>query len=212
MGHSVSLAHFYYETLLLPFSQPIFRKILLIEHLIPQNKMCIVFLTRGDYVRQAMIVEKIFQQLEHEIHLYNEKWKDHGGCAKLQPFKSSSLEDVVSGNDTDKENDNDSDVSIPKPKHQKRQCSQLFVLALCTPQMARAHASQYIAMPPLHQIAALFILPTSHPAGGIPLAVQMTSDEKLSIIYSGLCMLSVCLKMSFYHKHFMVMVLAMAQK
>jgi len=37
--------------------------------------------------------ESLFKQLEHEIQLCNEKWKDHGGCAELQPFKTSSLDD-----------------------------------------------------------------------------------------------------------------------
>ena len=128
--------------------------------------------------------------------MYNEKWKDQGGYAKLQPFKSSCVEDPVSGDDTDKENDNDSDVSTPKPKRQKREGSQPFVLVLCTPLMARAHA----CLPQAAEIAycdatssldrfntALFIISTSHAAGGIPLAVLMTSDEKLSTIYSALC-------------------------
>lgn len=199
MGHSVSSAHFYYETLLLTNQSGDIQKSIADRALNPTKQDVYRLFNAW---RQSELGddngESLFKQLEHEIEVYNEKWKDQGGCAKLQPFKSSCVVDPVSGDDTDKENDNDSDVSTPKPKRQKRESSQPFVLALCTPLMARAHA----CLPQAAEIVycdatssldrfntALFIISTSHAAGGIPLAVLMTSDEKLSTIYSGLCML-----------------------
>ena len=65
---------------------------------------------------------------------YNEKWKDHGGCAKLKPFKTSNLDDEGAAggyitDDSHKENDCGSDTLSPNPKRQKRERNQPFVLA-----------------------------------------------------------------------------------
>ena len=81
--------------------------------------------------------EGLFEQLQHEVAVYNEKWKGQGGKAKFQPFTLGDDEN----NNTDEADSDDPEVSMPKPKRQKRERSQPFVLAVCTRLMARAHAS-----------------------------------------------------------------------
>ena len=127
MGHSASSARFYYETLLLTNQSGDTQRKIADRALNPTKQdVYRLFNTWRQNELGDDNGESLFKQLEHEIQLYNEKWKDHGGCAKLQPFKSSSLDDddAAGGNttdDSDKENDCDSDTPKPKPKRRKRE-------------------------------------------------------------------------------------------
>ena len=205
MGHSASSAHFYYEILLLTNQSEDVQQNLADRACYPSKQDVYRLFSKW---RQTELGddngEGLFEQLQHEVAVYNEKWKGQGGKAKFQPFTLGDDEN----NNTDEADSDDPEVSMPKPKRQKRERSQPFVLAVCTPLMARAHAS----LPQAAEImfcdatssldrfnTALFILSTCHPAGGIPLAVLMTSDEKLPTIHSGLEMLKDILLTHAFH-------------
>ena len=81
--------------------------------------------------------EALFKQLQHEVAVYNEKWKGQDGKAKFQPFALG----VDENSDTGEADSDNPEVSMDKPKRQKWELSQPFVLAICTTLMARAHAS-----------------------------------------------------------------------
>ena len=103
------------------------------------------------------------------------------------------------------------DEAGPKAKRPKRERHEPLILAICTPLMARAHAT----IPQAAEImfcdctssldrfnTSLFILSTCHPAGGIPLGILMTSDEKEETIQAAL----QCLEMFFPKMPSMAMV------
>ncbi len=132
--------------------------------------------------------------------MYNARWGEYGGHAKLQRFTASTIDD----SDTEEIQDD----APPKAKRPKRERREPLVLALCTPVMARAHAT----LPQSAEImfcdstssldrfnTSLFVLSTCHPAGGIPLGILMTSDEKEETIHAALKMLGDILpKNAFY--------------
>lgn len=131
-----------------------------------------------------------FERLEHEIQVYNETWGEYGGKAKLQRFATSTVRDT-----DDKETHDDVPPKVKRPK--RARCEPL-ILVICTPLMARAHAT----IPQSAEImfcdctssldrfnTSLLILSTCHPAGGIPLGILMTSDEKEETIQGALQML-----------------------
>ena len=139
--------------------------------------------------------EALFERLEHEIQLYNEKWENHGGKAKLQRFSTAEDHDSSTQNDSE----DDETVSNTQPETTKKKGHlQPLILAVCTPLMARAHAN----IPQSAEIlfcdstssldrfnTSLFILSTCHPAGGIPLGIVLTSDEKEETITAALQLL-----------------------
>ena len=63
--------------------------------------------------------------------MYNERWAEYGGKAKLQRFETSTVNDTDDGEETE-------DEALPKAKHER--CEPL-ILAICTPLTARAHAT-----------------------------------------------------------------------
>jgi len=138
----------------------------------------------------------LFERLEREIQVYNETWGEHGGKAKLQRFATSTISDT---------DDMETQDEVKRPK--RARCEPL-ILVIRTPLMARAHAT----IPQSAEImfcdctssldrfnTSLFILSTCHPAGGIPLGILMTSDEKEETIQAALQMLKDVLpKNAFY--------------
>ena len=93
-----------------------------------------------------------------------------------------------SNDDTD---DCDEITEEPKTKRKRRhnckETSKPFILALCTPLMARVHSnvvqsSEMVFCDSTASLdrlnTSLFILSTSHPAGGLPLGVVLVSDER----------------------------------
>lgn len=130
---------------------------------------------------------QLFSTLEAEVNDYNDKYNSQGGKALLQKFEKFGDSSEVSDEDSDSENR----VSPPKIKRRKMTDGKPLVLVACTPLMARVHEM-------IHQSGemvfcdstsclekfncSLFILSTSSPAGGLPLAVAITSDEKQETI------------------------------
>jgi len=122
--------------------------------------------------------------------VYNETWGEDGGKAKQQRCATSTVSDT-----DDKETQDDVPPKVKRPK--RARCEPL-ILVICTPLMARANAT----IPQSAEImfcdctssldrfnTSLFILLTCHPAGGIPLGILMTSDEKEETIQAALQML-----------------------
>ena len=73
-----------------------------------------------------------------------------------------------------------------------------MIIAICTPLMSRVHqhvrqAAEMIFCDSTSSLdrfnSSLFILSTSYPAGGLPLAAMITSDEQESTIQQGLEMI-----------------------
>ena len=97
--------------------------------------------------------------------------------------------------DTKASSDTDEDTFDPPPtkkkKTGKRKNSQPLIIAACTPLMARVHqsirqAEELIFCDSTSSLerynCSLFVLSTRSPAGGLPLAVVITSDEKENTI------------------------------
>ena len=129
--------------------------------------------------------KELFDRLQEEVKCFNESH----GTAKLQWFMSAN----------DSCSEDDSNDEPPKPKKKKVSTkSQPFILAICTPLMKRVHENvrQSAEMAFCDSTASLdrhntsmFILSTAHPAGGLPLGIVLTSDEKEKTISDGLKML-----------------------
>ena len=65
--------------------------------------------------------EGLFERLEHEIQMYNERWAEYGGKAKLQRFETSTVNDTDDGEDTE-------DEALPKAKRPKRERREPLIL------------------------------------------------------------------------------------
>ena len=126
---------------------------------------------------------QLFTTLEAEVTDYNDKYSCQGGKALLQKFEKFSDSSEVSDDDSDTENC----VSPPKVKRRKMDKGKPSVLVACTPLMARVHetiqqSGEMVFCDSTSCLekynCSLFILSTSSPAGGLPLAVAITSDEK----------------------------------
>ncbi len=138
--------------------------------------------------------ENLFEKLEQEVEKYNECYGDSGGSAKMQWYSVQDC-DVVVGSDINA-SENGEECGQPPPKKKKR-CKEKvkpFILAVCTPLMARVHrnvmqSSEIVFCDATASLdrynIALFILSTCHPAGGLPLGVVMISDEKEESIAKG---------------------------
>ena len=146
----------------------------------------------------------LFDRLEQEVRMYNETNNAVGGKAKMQWKVSSDNSDV----DHDSDNDGDNDTP-PKSKRKKITHTAPFVSAICTPLMARVHenviqSAELVFCDATSSLdrnnVSLFILSTSHPAGGLPLGVVLASDEREETITKGLQMLTEILpSQAFYH-------------
>ena len=145
--------------------------------------------------------KSLFDRLDIEISSYNEANSETGGKAKLQRFEKDAA---------DSENDTDDDLEPPKTKKRKTTITKgkPMIIAVCTPLMFRVHeniqqAGEMTFCDATSSLdrfnTSLFILSTSHAAGGLPLGVIMTSDEQEETIRQGLELLKEVLpKNSFY--------------
>jgi len=115
-----------------------------------------------------------------------------GGKAALQICKG--LPSVTSDSDSEA----DSEAAPKRKKVKKIQREQPMIIAICTPLMSRVHqhirqASEMVFCDSTSSLdrfnTSLFILSTSHPTGGLPLAAMITSDEQESTINQGLEMI-----------------------
>ena len=125
----------------------------------------------------------LFTTLQAEVDEYNEKFNSKGGKALLQKYERWSVDS----------SDDDTDVSTSPPtmKRRKMDNGKPLILVACTPLMAHAHEmiQQSGEMMFCDSTScsekyncSLFILSTSSPAGGVPLAVAIPSDEKQDTI------------------------------
>lgn len=144
--------------------------------------------------------KSLFDCLDMEINSYNEANAEVGGKAKLQRFEKDT---------TDSESDMYDELDPPKRKNPKTYTKgKPMILAVCTPLMRQLHeniqqAGEMTFCDATSSLdrfnTSLFILSTSHPAGGLPLGVIITSDEQEETISQGLKLLKeVLLKHSFY--------------
>lgn len=201
MGHSAASARYYYETVLLENESDEVQQRLADRAVNPTSQDVSRLY---NWWRQTQMGNDngkgLFERLEHEIQVYNETWGEYGGKVKLQRFATSTVSDT-----DDKETQDDVPPKVKRPKGAR--CEPL-ILVICTPLMARAHAT----IPQSAEImfcdctssldrfnTSLFILSTCHPAEGIPLGILMTSDEKEETIQAALQMLrDVLPKNAFY--------------
>jgi len=130
----------------------------------------------------------LLDQLEQEVNEYNDRCNADGGRAKFQRFCF----------DTDESDGENEDQPWKSKKRRKVYLNTATYLVSCTPLTARVHEN----IPQSAEIAfrdstasldqfntSLFIVSTAHPAGGLPLGVMLTSDEKKETITKGLQML-----------------------
>ena len=94
MGHSAASARYYYETLLLE-NEPDDAQQRLADRAVNPNPQDVSRLYNA--WRQTQMGddngEGLFEQLEHEIQMYNERWGEYGGKAKLQRFTVNDKDD-----------------------------------------------------------------------------------------------------------------------
>ena len=121
----------------------------------------------------------IFDKLQAEIDAHNDACSERGGKAEVRVFQGSQ-------NSKSDSSDNESDPP-PKKKWRKKEREQPMIITICTPLMSRVHehvqqAGETIFCDSTSTLdrfnISLFILSTSHPTGGLPLAVMITSDEQ----------------------------------
>jgi len=150
---------------------------------------------------------QLFTTLEAEVTDYNDKYSCQGGKALLQKFEKFSDSSEVSDDDSDTENC----VSPPKVKRRKMDKGKPSVLVACTPLMARVHetiqqSGEMVFCDSTSCLekynCSLFILSISSPAGGLPLAVAITSDEKQDTIQRAMEMIKEVVPVNaFYGKN-----------
>lgn len=125
----------------------------------------------------------LFTALQAEVDEYNDRYNNEGGMALLQKYERWSEE--VSNDDSD------DSTSLPTKRKRKMENGKPFILVACTPLMPHVHEmiQQSVEMIFCDSTScleeyncSLFILSTSSPAGGLPLAVAITSDEKQDTI------------------------------
>ena len=134
----------------------------------------------------------IFEQMNAEIAAYNDANSGNGGRANMQVFKGAPC----FSSESDSEADDDDAPKQKRAKKSKRE--QPMIIAICNPLMSRVHqhvrqAAEMIFCDSTSSLdrfnSSLFVLSTSYPAGGLPLAAMITSDEQESTIQQGLEMI-----------------------
>ncbi len=95
--------------------------------------------------------------------------------------------------DTDADSDGEQEPKSKKPRRIQRE--RPMIIAICTPLMSRVHesiqqAGEMIFCESTSTLdrfnTSMFVLSTSHSAGGLPLGVVITSDEQEETIQQGL--------------------------
>ena len=104
--------------------------------------------------------------------------------------------------------DSDNPPRKKRKKHKRKKREKPMIIAICTPLMSRVHkcikqAEEVVFCDSTSTLdrfnTSLFILSTSHPTGGIPLAVMITSDEQEETLLHGLSMLKGVLPKEAFH-------------
>ena len=141
----------------------------------------------------------MFDKLELEISTYNDRCINLEGKAAVQCFQGT----------TDSSTDSDSNEELPpKKKRRKKGREKPLIIAVCTPLMSRVHkhiqqAGELIFCDSTSSLdrfnTSLFIISTSHPAGGMPLAVLITSDEQEDTLVQGLNLLKKVVPLSSFY-------------
>ena len=129
---------------------------------------------------------QMFTKLQSVVDQYNEDKRMKGGRAMLQWYE-------ITGNNDN--NEDDSDTEHP-PKKKRKKCIHLsykpLILVVITPLMAWAHsqiqqASVIVFCDSTASLdrfnTSLFIISTATAIFGVPLGINMTSDEQESTIY-----------------------------
>ena len=202
-GHSAASARHYYETTLMDMAE-------------------------GDDLQQTLSDRSLNPVLQDVNRLYN-KWRlsEYGTNSEGKDLADSLVEEVAqynrnnaaSGgkasvqvydaesdyNDTDSEDD---DKPAKPKKRKKLSHSKPLIITACTPLMARVHSHVQQAREMIFcdstsclekYNCSLFIISTSSSAGGLPLGVAITSDEKQSTITRALqSLLKIVPEGSFY--------------
>lgn len=201
-GHSVASAHHYYEnTLMDGFSDEL--QVKLADRAINpavQDVSRLYQKWRSTAYGPMDNGPDSFTTLQAEVDEYNDRFNSEGGKAPLQKYERWSEE--IS------DDDSDDFISHPKIKRRKMENGNPLILVACTPLMARAHemiqqSGEMIFCDSTSCLekynCSLFILSTSSPAGGVPLAVAITSDEKQDTIKRAMEMVKQVLpKKAFY--------------
>ena len=142
----------------------------------------------------------MFDQLQAEVDAYNDTCSKLGGKAKLQCYQGA---EVSESDDSELENDHP-----PKKKRCKNQREQPMIVSVCTTLMSQVHehiqqAGEMIFCDSTSTLdrfnTSLFILSTSHPAGGMPLPVMITSDEQEETLVHGQNLLKKVLPQGAFH-------------
>ena len=136
-GHSASSAHHHYEEdVLMDRGQ----QGIAVRSFNPDNQWVHRFYRK--WRTQLLGSENgrsLSERLNEEVSNYNTLYNDSGGCAKMQWYEPAEEE---SNDDTD---DCDEITEEPKTKRKRRhnckETSKPFILALCTPLMARVHSN-----------------------------------------------------------------------
>ena len=129
--------------------------------------------------------------LEEEVESYNLNHAARGGKASVQVY------DAGDAGSADESSDSDADFQFKKPSKKKKKITttEPLIITACTPLMSRVHQSVQQAREIVFcdstsclekYNCSLFIISTSSPAGGLPLGVAITSDEKKNTIIKAL--------------------------
>ena len=138
----------------------------------------------------------MFDSLQCEIEAFNETCGKLGGKAKLQCFQAGPQ---ISDSDSD-DPESFFDGHSVKKKHKRHTANREkpMIIAICTPLMSRVHkhiqqAGEMVFCDSTSTLdrfnTSLFILSTSHPSGGMPLGVLITSDEQEETLTQGFSLL-----------------------
>ena len=184
-GHNASSAHHYYENTLMDEFSDDFQTKLADRATNPTvQDVCRLYQKwRSEAYGPMENGPDLFTTLQAEVDEYNDKYNSEGGKALLQKYERWTEE--VSDNDSD-------DFTLPPTsKKRKLENGKPLILVACTPLMARVHKMTQQSGEMMFcdstsclekYNCSLFILSTSSPAGGLPLAVAITSDEKQDTI------------------------------
>jgi hypothetical protein len=208
-GHSAASARHYYETTLMDTCEETELQAKLSDRSINPRLQDISRLYNkwrlSVYGTNNSNGRDLAELLTEEIHKYNSSNADSGGKASVQVF------DRGGDSSAETETDSDTDIQPKKTKRKKfsKQCQPLIITA-CTPVMARVHrkikqAGEMIFCDSTSCLekynCSLFILSTSSPAGGLPLGVAITSDEKETTVKNALkSLLKILPEGSFYNQ------------